>query len=394
MSKRSSGASSSREAKVVKVVQHITINNYFAPGTAPTPPSGQATEADNLFPIEERSQYETVPWKGRTTRNVLTSRAKHDGALVRGCRVCMRPTRPMVDFAPRESHIHLRDRADFFEALHDYDVAWKARDVEVARAARAQIEKLAIVNCPSCVRPFGHLTPAAQACKDFLNEVRNAACLAQNGCLRPDCPERGPAAACVLEGDHFDPNGELDPANKKVHILGHYMWWSCHGGVEAMKLEVPKLRWLCAFCHRLEPTGTATRCRRDPETMPDGKPTGTEEERKQYEAKRHAKIKYPKQQYVDARKLDVGKCCRCDRVVASDNVWAFDWDHRDPATKLMGGLAGKQGGVAGLVNNVSVSACILRTPSFKDVLDAETDKCDLLCHNCHMRKTFKHDDDA
>jgi hypothetical protein len=126
--------------------------------------------------------------------------------------------------------------------------------------------------------------------------------------------------------------------------------------------------------------------------MPVGKQRGTEEEVRQYHATRYATITYPKQQHVDTRKLAVGKCHSCDRAVTSANVWAFDWDHRDPTTKLTGGLAGKRGGVSGLVVSRTVAACIVHTPAFKDVLDAEMDKCDLLCTNCHKRKT--HNDDG
>jgi hypothetical protein len=155
-------------------------------------------------------------------------------------------------------------------------------------------------------------------------------------------------------------------------------------------------RWslwrLCGFCHRLEPTSTAARRCPDPKTMPNGKWDGTEEEVKQYKAKWNANIVHWKHEHVDARKLAVGACRRCERAVTPANVWAFDWDHRDSATKLMGGLAGKRGGVSGLVVNNAVAACIVRTPAFKDVLDAEMDKCDLLCRNCHKRKTHNDDD--
>ena len=46
----------------------------------------------------------------------------------------------------------------------------------------------------------------------------------------------------------------------------------------------------------------------------------------------------------------------------------------------------KNGGVAGLVQNPTKAAA-LHAPGFKDVLESEMDKCDLLCHNCHHRKT-------
>jgi hypothetical protein len=125
--------------------------------------------------------------------------------------------------------------------------------------------------------------------------------------------------------------------------------------------------------------------------FPDGKPTGTPEEVKQYYAKRRAKIVYPKLQYVDARKRAAGCCKACKRSDVEGKEWAFHWDHRDQATKIRGKetLAGETGGVAGLVNNIR-KAVALDAPGFKDVLDKEIDKCDLLCHNCHHRKTWKY----
>jgi hypothetical protein len=39
--------------------------------------------------------------------------------------------------------------------------------------------------------------------------------------------------------------------------------------------------------------------------------------------------------------------------------------------------------VAGTSNRTKIDA-----PGFKEVLDAEMAKCDLLCHNCHHRKTW------
>ena len=42
-----------------------------------------------------------------------------------------------------------------------------------------------------------------------------------------------------------------------------------------------------------------------------------------------------------------------------------------------------QEGVAGLVNNMAKYAALEHTQS---VLDAEINKCNLLCHNCHMSR--------
>ena len=93
---------------------------------------------------------------------------------------------------------------------------------------------------------------------------------------------------------------------------------------------------------------------------------------------------YPKHQYVDARKRAVGACAHCHRPVVDGHEPAFDWDHRVEATKCKGGLFGVTGGVSGLVGN-GVKASALE--KVRELLDAEMDKCDLLCKNCHMRKT-------
>ena len=124
--------------------------------------------------------------------------------------------------------------------------------------------------------------------------------------------------------------------------------------------------------------------------MPKGKQgkNATKEEVKQSKAKHHAVIVYPKQQHVDARKRAVGCCQHCQRSDVKGQEWAFHWDHRDEATKLIGKgtLAGVDGGVGGLVNN-HTNAAKLDAPGFRVVLDKEIDLCDLLCHNCHHRKT-------
>jgi len=251
-----------------------------------------------------------------------------------------------------------------------------------ARAARATVEEKARTQCPSCTPELGHLNPKQKECKDLYDAERKRMCALQKGCRFPDCPERGAEAWCVLEGDHID-------TSDKVYGPGDYAWWAWNGGAEALQLEFAKLQWPCRFCHRLEPTSASGNRCADPETMLNGQGHGTEEEIAQYNAHWRAKILYPKQQYVDARKRAVGACLHCHRAVTAGTEQCFDWDHRNELTKIKGTdtVAGKHGGVSGMVNNNHVDTCIVRNPAFTDVIDTETDKCDLLCANCHQRKT-------
>jgi hypothetical protein len=202
-------------------------------------------------------------------------------------------------------------RPQFLDALQAYSVAWEARDLDAARKARAEIEGLRNALCQSCQEVNSKISAAQQACKDEYVRMRKAACLKNDGCANPDCAERGEEALWVLQGDHLHTHMEEDEAMRKKKGLGDYCWWSWNGGVEAMRHEEAKgMKWLCGFCHQLEQTSSAANRCKDPwaehadgtPVFPDGKPTGTPEEVKQYYAKRRAKIVYPKLQYMDARK--------------------------------------------------------------------------------------------
>jgi hypothetical protein len=368
---------------VKKVINNITINNnihnYFAPQSGPASAPDAPPEAPpHLFPQGEREVREYSSALKGTYRRVLS---KRDGELRGDCGHCTRTYKDITEFAPDACNHNGRKRPAFFEALEAYTTAYEAGDLEGAREARDRLDALRPRDCPSCRKTHNKLTGPMKACHDCWIELKQEACARHGGCMNPDCREKGPNAWQVLEADHIKPG-------EKIHMLSDYAWWACNGGPAAMRVEAPKCQWLCRFCHSLEKTGKQANRHGDPDLLPDGKQGkhATEEEVRQYHAKHSANVRYPKQQHVDAEKLRRGGCLACERKVTPANVFAFDFDHRDPESKMKGKgtLAGENGGVAGLVNNHTKAAAL---DQIKDLLDEEMDKCDLLCANCHKRKT-------
>jgi 5-methylcytosine-specific restriction endonuclease McrA len=122
--------------------------------------------------------------------------------------------------------------------------------------------------------------------------------------------------------------------------------------------------------------------------MQDGSYKGTKEEKTQYHAKYAAISRFEKHQYVDACKREIGCCAKCTILVIPGTEPGFTFDHIDETTKLIGKstIAGEQGGVSGIARNKS------RLSAMKPHLDAEMAKCQLLCENCHKRKTHNYCD--
>jgi hypothetical protein len=95
---------------------------------------------------------------------------------------------------------------------------------------------------------------------------------------------------------------------------------------------------------------------------------GAIRERRQEQWRRYARE--VRQPIINREKLRRGSCMTCGLVVTVDNLVAFDFDHRDPATKRRRGVSGAS----------------------THYIEAEMAKCDLLCANCHRIKTWREKD--
>lgn len=381
------------------ITNHITnnnnLNNYFAPQQGPTSSTTptESAESAHLF-AGDRKRIKVIPYH-KKTRQVYTSYVDRDGQLMGGCEQCVRNGFvPMARFASIDSNKTHVNLTEFKEALGAFDVAVRAGDKEEATRQRKVVEETRNGFCDSCQKTRNKLTRKQQACNAWWDTKRKEMAKAQDGCVHPECLERGEEAWCVLEADHgTNPKKKKwDKKNKKwVPVaLSEYTWWATNGGVEAMKEELTQIeQWICRHCHRLETTGTAgNRC--NPNDMLEGKWNGTKEEIAQYEALRVAKITHPKMQYVDGLKQKIGHCVDCHRPVVVGNEAGFDFNHMDPNTKAKGGLFGERGGVSGLVNNHANAAKLhakVGDKTVKDLLDEEVAKCNLPCANCHHRHT-------
>ena len=334
----------------------------------------------------ERVKTVTVTIKGKPC-SIYIVYVDTDGTLKGGCHhMCRHQFHDYAWFAPAAGSAKTAAKhTQFLSAYDAYKTAHALGDHEACLAHRAILEALRTNTCSGCRPDPGYLSPAVRKCKEWWNAKRQQMCARNDGCAHPDCPERGPDVWPVLEADHgTNPKAKHKTTGKPLG-LSDYKQWSAHGGVPAMEIEAEQIeKWICRVCHRLEPTGNAGKRCADPTTMPAGKARGTALEIRQYFARHHAVIKYPKHQHVDAAKRCIGACAACKRPVVPGTEPGFDFDHLDESTKARGGLFGKHGGVSGLVDNHYKAAAL---DAVRELLDAEMAKCQLLCANCHARKT-------
>jgi hypothetical protein len=134
------------------------------------------------------------------------------------------------------------------------------------------------------------------------------------------------------------------------------------------------------MCHTVEDTGLAGNRIRHPDTYPV---VLKKDDKQAYQARRHAQIVYPKQQYVDALKRHLGGCAHLHCPGEGPEDWinkhtqCGDFDHVDETDKEI-----SIGAIVGCTKKVPVA-------EWKAAIDTELRKCRLLCKNCHHCRTHK-----
>ena len=170
--------------------------------------------------------------------------------------------------------------------------------------------------------------------KDYYNDWRKS-----HHCM--ECKEDNYLLLCAI----------LPPKNKEKSMnigCGQFgSWTKKGGGLSGLKNELTLREPYCCFCYRI--------------SIP-------------YSDKIRNSTK-EKLKIINKIKFKRGECKCCDRKISEKNIRGFDFDHRNPKTKI-----------------ISISYLALKSRKFfNEHINTETQKCDLLCRNCHHLKTHYKD---
>jgi len=295
---------------------------------------------------------------------------------------CPRGFQPIVEFAPAVSNITHSKRAKF---------------LKIVKAIKAIKYVLNDRKCMRLLYKAGlRRTKTCLTCRKIKKKTqqnpntKRGACYAKWLEIKAELEEMG----CVLCGctdgmtvEHTNPSEKMRNAKGKPVCLSAYDRWQKLGGPAAMQAErdKPSVVPMCFNCQFMQPTHNAMKPKIDPDSLPDGKSSGTEEERAAYEKKRLLIEKRKKQAYVDGKKLAIGQCEDCTyRVVPWGSEWhpghtgyphAFQWAHRSELDK--------DDNVGKIVHSTtSYATC-------KPKLDTEMARSRMLCMCCGKTEDAK-----
>ena len=196
------------------------------------------------------------------------------------------------------------------------------------------------------------LTTHCKSCREIISKSHKNPTTKQGACRafwiewkkQQTCVGCGLKDWRVIEADHY--------VGKKVDHVSETRYWASHGGVEAMKKELKQCAPRCRFCHRV-----ITKKRHDLKWNLEGR-------------KQKPCIKRRRDQ-INQIKLKMEACVVCNRKVTKETCVAFDFDHKDESSKVIG-----------------IGKSVYKTEAvFQRHMCEEIPKCTLKCGNCHHIKS-------
>ena len=171
--------------------------------------------------------------------------------------------------------------------------------------------------------------------KDYYNDWRK-----RHHCM--ECKEDNYLVLCAI----------LPPKNKEksmnIKCTQFCFWNKKGGGLQGLKNELTLREPYCYFCYEISKGPYSDKI---------------------------ANSKKEKRKKINKIKFKRGECKCCERNISEKNTRGFDFDHRDPKSKI-----------------ISISQLVEKSwKFFNEHIDTETQKCDLLCRNCHNLKTYYKD---
>ena len=162
--------------------------------------------------------------------------------------------------------------------------------------------------------------------------------------------------------------------------LSHHQSWLKLGGPDAMQAEREKCIVLCFNCHWMASTGNVMQERINPDSLPVMKQGDNPQA---YHKRNHLVNKRKKQDYVDAKKIEIGGCAECQMKVVSRGS---DWTPADSGWPHVFQFAHR----SELDKDMSISRIVDSKRTFdndKGRLDREIARCRLLCMCCGQVET-------
>ena len=209
-----------------------------------------------------------------------------------------------------------------------------------------------IIDFTSTVNRREKLTTTCQSCREIKSKTHKNPTTKRGTCRafwrewkkQQTCVDCGLKDWRVIEADHI---------GKKVYRLSSCTYWARHGGVEAMKKELKQCEPRCTCCHQI-----ITKKRHNLKRELEGRKQNLTHKRRRDQ--------------INQIKLKIGACVVCVRKVTEETCVAFDFDHKDESTKVIG--------ISRSVNKTEVV--------FQRTIREEIPKCTLKCANCQKIKTF------